>query len=80
MNFILNERSLHGQFESVEDFLKSLSANLKCFGLVCQQAEGKIRKLADFYKCQVTSDIMLGELKQYPRTDELLRMRIAFDK
>lgn len=26
MDFILNEKSLHGQFESVEEFLKSLEA------------------------------------------------------
>lgn len=33
MNFILNELSLHGQFENVDEFLESLRANLQCFQL-----------------------------------------------
>ena len=34
MDFILNEKSLHGQFESTEEFLESLSENISCFQLV----------------------------------------------
>ena len=80
MDFILNEKSLHGQFESTDDFLKSLDANLKCFNLVRSQEDGEIRKIADFYKCKITKKISLGDLKQYPRSDELSRLRIALDK
>lgn len=80
MNFILNEKSLHGQFESIDEFMKSLEANLQCFRLVRSQAEGEIRKIADFYKCKITKELSLGDLKQYPRTDELRRFRIALDK
>lgn len=54
MDFILNEKSLYGQFESADDFLKSLEANLQCFRLVRSQREGVIRKIADFYKCKIT--------------------------
>ncbi len=46
MNFILNERSLYGQFGCVEEFLKSLGANLQCFHLVRNQEEGENRKIA----------------------------------
>lgn len=80
MDFILNEKSLHGQFESADEFLKSLEANLQCFRLVRSQAEGEIRKISDFYKCKVTKELSLGDLKQYPRSDELSRFRIALDK
>lgn len=80
MDFILNEKSLYGQFESVDKFLKSLEANLQCFKLVRSQEEGEIRKIADFYKCKITEKLSLGDLKQYPRSDELSRFRIALDK
>lgn len=80
MNFILNEESLHGQFESVEEFLKSLRANLLCFRLIHSQKNGKIRKIADLYKYQVTPEWKLGDLKRYPKSDELKRLRIALDK
>lgn len=80
MNFILNECSLHGQFKSTEDFLKSLRANLHCFSLVRSQKNGMIRKIADFYKCQITAGQSLADLKRYPKSDELTRLRIALDK
>lgn len=80
MDFILNEKSLYGQFGSADEFLKSLEANLQCFRLVRSQAEGEIRKIADFYKCKITKELSLGDLKQYPRSDELSRFRIALDK
>lgn len=80
MDFILNERSLHGQFESVEEFLESLRANLHCFQLVHSQKNGKIRKITNFYNCQVTPEWKLGDLKRYRKSDELTRLRIALDK
>ena len=64
MDFILNERSLHGQFRSVDEFLKSLEANLQCFKLVRSQKQGEIRKIADFYKCKITEEVGLGDLRQ----------------
>ena len=80
MNFILNEKSLYGQFNSTDEFLESLEANLQCFRLVRSQKDGEIRKIADFYKCRITKECSLGDLKQYPRSDELSRLRIALDK
>lgn len=80
MDFILNEQSLHGQFKSVDEFLKSLEPNLQCFSLVRKQEGGEIRRIEDFYKCKVTEEWSLGDIKQYPRSDELSRLRIALDK
>ncbi len=80
MKFILNECSLYGQFESVEAFLKSLTANLQCFRLVRSQSDGEIRKISDFYKCRVTKERTLGDLKPYPKSEELTRLKIALDK
>lgn len=80
MDFILNEKSLHGQFGSADEFLKSLEANLQCFKLVRSQRKGEIRKIADFYKCKITDELSLKDLKQYPKSDELSRFRIALDK
>lgn len=57
-----------------------MRANLQCFRLVRSQNNGEIRKIADFYKCQVTAEQKLGDLKQYPKNDELTRLRIALDK
>lgn len=76
----MNEKSLHGQFESVEEFLKSLSENLFCFQLVHEKAAGQIWKITDFYKCKITRDITLADLKKYPASDELRRFRIALEK
>lgn len=71
---------MHGQFENVDEFLESLRANLQCFRLVRSQKHGEIRKIADFYKCQVTPEWKLEDLKRYPKSDELIRLRIALDK
>lgn len=80
MDFLLNEKSLYGQFQSIEDFLDTLPANLRCFDLVKAQAEGQIWKISDFYKCQVTREIKVGELQRYQMTDALLKLRLVLDK
>lgn len=80
MDFLLNEKSLHGQFESTEEFLKSLTGNLSCFRLVREKLEGEIWKLTDFYKCRITESITIARLKEYPASDELRRFRIALEK
>jgi hypothetical protein len=53
---------------------------LQCFSLVHSQEHGEIRKITDFYKCQITSDQRLGDLKRFPKSDELTRLRIALDR
>ena len=45
MDFILNEKSLHGQFENVETFLKSLKNNIRCFDIIHKKTENRIYKI-----------------------------------
>lgn len=80
MDFILNEKSLHGQFESTEEFLKSLSENISCFQLVSKNMAGRIWKITDFYKSRITGDTIIADLKHHPASDELRRFRIALEK
>lgn len=80
MDFLLNEKSLHGQFESTEKFLESLSENVSCFQLVTKKMAGRIWKITDFYKCKITGDITIADLKQFPASDELRRFRIGLEK
>lgn len=80
MDFLLNEKSLHGQFESTEEFLKSLRENLSCFQLVHEKMAGKIWKITDFYHCRISKDMTIAGLKGYPASDELSRFRIALEK
>lgn len=80
LDFLLNELSLHGQFPSMEAFVASLKENIHCFQLINNHEKGHIWKTNDVYGCYVTKDKKLGELKQYPKTDELKRLRISFDK
>lgn len=80
MDFLLNEKSLFGQFQDESEFLSSLHENLKCFEFVHFQEEGRIWKIADFYKCRITEAMTLGDLKRLRTTDSLLRLRLALDK
>lgn len=80
MDFLLNEKSLYGQFRSVEDFLYTLPTNLRCFELIKAQEEGQIWKISDFYKCRITNDTRVGELQQYKMTDALLKLRLVLDQ
>lgn len=80
MDFLLNEKSLFGQFQSTEDFLHTLPANLRCFDLVKSQGKGQIWKITDFYKCQITPDMKVGDLQRCKITDALLKLRLVLDK
>lgn len=80
MDFLLNEKSLHGQFGNTEEFLKSLGENLVCFQLVQEKMAGQILKISDFYKCRITENVTVSELKKHPASDELRRFRIALEK
>lgn len=79
MDFLLNEKSLFGQFQSTEEFLQTLPANLRCFDLVKAQPGSQIWKIADFYKCRITKDVKIGDLQRYQTTDALLKLRLVLD-
>ena len=71
MDFLLNELSLQGQFDSMDSFLKSLPCTVKCIELIHQNANMPIYKTEDFYKCSITQDMKLCDLKNYQISDEL---------
>lgn len=80
MDFILNEESLKGQFGDIDSFLRSLSANARCFELIHKTGENSIYKICNFYKCQITPKEMISDLKKYQYSDELLRFQIQLDQ
>ena len=50
MDFILNDKSLCGQFNSVSSFFDSLKNNVRCFELINDTEGSKIYKTQNFYK------------------------------
>lgn len=80
MDFILNEESLKGQFDSITQFLESLSSNTKCFTLIRQNPENNICKISDFYKCYITPGKRILDLKTEPCSDALMRFQMQLDQ
>ena len=76
MDFILNEKSLYGQFEDVETFLKSLKNNIRCFDIIHRSGKSRIFKTTNFYECAITEDMKIRDLKNQVNSDELLRFQI----
>lgn len=80
MEFLLNERSLHGQFHSVNDFLKSLKPLIKCMEIIHHCSETGIYKISNFHECKVTNNIKICDLKTSGMSDELLRFKLSLDR
>ena len=80
MEFILNEESLKGQFDTINDFVESLSSNIRCFALIHQDPENNIYKISDFYKCYITNNRQILDLKSEPCSDELMRFQMLLDE
>ena len=80
MDFILNEESLNGQFDTISSFLESLSSNIRCFTLIHREPENNIYKISDFYKCYITPDKQILDLKSEPCSDELMRFQMLLDE
>lgn len=72
MDFLLNERSLCGQFKDIDSFLGSLAAMIKCIELIHQSGDTdmQIYKTANFYNCNVTETVKLCQMKNYGVSDE----------
>ena len=79
MEFLLNEKSLCGQFEDVSSFLISLKPVISCIKLIHDKTDIPIYKTSNFYNCHVTKDETLCNLKHYECSDELLRFKSALD-
>lgn len=80
MKFFLNERSLHGQFHSADDFLKSLKPVIKCIEIIQDYSDIGICKILNFHECQITKDERICDLKLNGVSDELLRFKLSLDK
>lgn len=80
MEFFLNERSLYGQFSSVDEFLKSLKPVIKCIEIVHTCSGIEIYKIINFHECKITKDERICDLKLYGVSDEELRFKLSLDK
>lgn len=80
MEFVLNEKSLDGQFESVEAFLKSIENNVKCFHIIEADGNNRISKTQNFYECAVTSDEKIRDLRAYKCADVLFDFELKLEQ
>ena len=80
MEFLLNELSLCGQFENVEEFWKSIKPVITCIKIIREIAQEPIYKTDNFYECKVTKEEKLRDLKKCGNTDELLRFKLILDR
>lgn len=51
MEFILNEKSLVGQFADLDEFWESVQENIQCFKLILRGDTNNIYKVQDFNQC-----------------------------
>lgn len=51
MEFILNEKSLVGQFVDLDEFWESVQENIQCFKLILRGDTNNIYKVQDFNQC-----------------------------
>lgn len=80
MEFLLNEKSLCGQFQNVSSFLYATKSIVRCIKLIHENTDIPIYKTMNFYNCNVTKDETLCDLKCYGLTDELLRFKSSLDR
>lgn len=80
MDFLLNEKSLDGQFDDEQQFLKSLKPVIKSIELIQKCPDLKIYKTENFFKCNITKDKILCDLRLNGVSDELLSFKLSLDK
>lgn len=80
MEFILNEESLTGQFTTVENFLKSLKNNIRCFQIIRKSGDNIISKTENFYDQYVTSDKRICDLRSCQCSEELLAFQFQLEQ
>ena len=51
MEFILNEKSLVGQFVDLDEFWELVQENIQCFKLILRGDTNNIYKVQDFNQC-----------------------------
>lgn len=80
MEFILNEESLVGQFATVQDFLKSLKNNIRCFQIIRRSENNDISKTENFYDRYVTGDMRIRDLRRCQCSEELLMFQMQLER
>ena len=80
MDFLLNERSLHGQFENGKVFLESLGPVMECIKIIHAQKDARIYKTETFGECMITKSEKLCDLNLLNASDELVRFKIQLDR
>lgn len=78
MEFILNEKSLVGQFTKLDEFWESVQENIQCFRLILSGGINYIYKVQDFNRCMITSTERLCDLSKYVE-DKTVRLQLALD-
>ena len=79
MDFLLNEKSLHGQFYEENQFLESLKPVIKSIDLIQRSSNIQIWKITNFHECKVIKDKTICSLNLNRASDELLRFKIILD-
>ena len=79
MEFLLNEKSLEGQFDSITSFLMSIKPVIKNIELI-HKSNMPIYKTTDFYNCKITKNKKLCDLKNCEYAEELLRLKLSLDR
>lgn len=79
MNFILNEKSLDGQFQDEEQFILSLGPIATSIRIIHEYTNIQIYKIKNLCDYKITKDKRLLELKQFGNTDELVRFKKILD-
>ena len=80
MDFLLNEKSLDGQFDNADDFLKSLRPVIKCMEILHASSDVGIYKIQNFHERRVTKKERVCDLKVHGVSDELLRFKLSLDR
>ncbi len=80
MDFLLNERSLHGQFENGKVFLESLGPVMECIKIIHAQKDARIYKTETFGECMITTSEKLCALNLLNASDGLVRFKIQLDR
>lgn len=78
MNTYLNDYSLNGQYDSIEEFYCEVKGIVECARIITE-AGGKVYKNSDFYSKSITKDYLVSDLKKFCSCDEQVRLALFFD-
>lgn len=79
MEFLLNEKSLNGQFDDEEQFLISLKPMIRTIEIIQQCPDMEIYKIENFHERNITADERLCDMKLKGISDELVGFKLKLD-